>query len=425
MPASLQVTKAAVRRFLLACQGLGPGLAPPSQAPVQARSRSSNAPTPAVLACIKALECVQLDPVAAVERNQHLVLAARMSGYTPAMLEQLLEQGDVFEYWANAACVMPMQDYPLFELRRRRLRVQLQPELDQLGEIVDAVLHRLEADGPLPSKAFKSADKVHGYWDNTHAKTKATSHALNLLHDTGRIQVVRREGTTRYFDIRERAVPTDVLDDAVHISDAEAHTALVDKYMRAYRVFDAGDSRFGWQRLSAAERRQTIDRYVNAGLVVPLDIAEVQRQYFVLAQDVERLQADMHDDGGRHGGCMPPQRTGHALFLPPLDNLMWRRDRVEDFFGFSYAWEIYIPAAKRRFGYYTMPILVGDRMVGRIDPRLNRDAQTLAIRLLQLEPGVRLTKALRAQIMRGLQVFAKFHGATVGEIEGMGRRDTE
>jgi uncharacterized protein len=365
-----------------------------------------------VFQTVQALECVQIDPVAVVERNQHLVLYARMPEYQPTFLEQLLRERRVFEYFANAACVIPRQDYPIFEVVRRRISERIQPELDRLGTVAEDVLKRLEAEGPLPAKAFTSAERVHGYWDNTHPKTKATSHALNLLHDMGRIHVVDREGTTRFFDIRERAVPKDLLDEASSIHEHEAMEELLKKYLRAYRVFDAGDPRFGWQRMTAAERRQAVNRLVEQGMVVPLHIEEVKRPYYILAEDVDRLMhhaADTSHDASA--------QFDHVQFLPPLDNLLWRREHIEDLFDFSYTWEVYIPAAKRRFGYYAMPILVGDRLIGRVDPRLDRDRAQLNIQLLQIEQDVRWTKTLRRKVLDALEDFARFHQATLHDIE--------
>ncbi|MCL6443319.1 MAG: winged helix DNA-binding domain-containing protein [Alicyclobacillus sp.] len=368
-----------------------------------------------VMELIRNLECVQLDPVAAVERNQHLVLAARLAKYQPKTLEQLLETGRVFEYWANAACVIPMEDYPIFEVTRRRLRQLLQPHLDQLDSVADHILNRLAMEGPLPSKAFETDERVHGYWETSTAqpRTKATSHALNLLNDMGRILVVRREGTTRYFDIPEHAVPKKLLDDAARMSDEEARSALVEKYMRAYRVFDVADSRFGWHRMSAADRRKVVAERVADGRVIPLEIEGVKRPYFILAEDEDSLRRCAMD------AMAEPNRTTGARvrFLPPLDNLLWRRERIEDLFDFSYTWEVYIPATKRKYGYYAMPILAGDAFIGRMDPRLDRKKAQLNIRLLQIEPHIRWTKILRHRVFRALEEFAQLHQATLGEIE--------
>ncbi len=429
MGASLEITPHAVRRYLLEKQGLRPDANGSTNGSATATATKSGDRD--ILSQIRNLECVQIDPVAAVERNQHLALFARMPTYRPSELEKLLQNGMVFEYWANAACVIPMEDYAMFEVTRRRMRERLQPELDDLGPVVRLVLERLEADGPLPAKAFATAERVRGYWDNASPRTKATSHALNLLYDMGCIEVVRREGVTRFFDIREKVIPKHLLSQARDIGNEEAQRALLEKYMRAYRVFDPGDARLGWHPMALKQRREVLDRHVRQGTVTPLAIKGVRRSYYMLAEDVDSLQRyedDMRGDGvaqdvdslQRHMDAARQEGlalSGPVRFLPPLDNLLWRRERIEDLFHFSYTWEVYLPAVRRRYGYYALPILAGNSLIGRIDPRLDREHGRLVIRLLQLEAGVRWSAQLRRNLQRAIETFAHFHGATESSIE--------
>jgi uncharacterized protein YcaQ len=396
-----QTNRSTVRRFLLDTQQL--------LSQESAPSCSDSSSTEEVLDMIRQLECVQLDPVAAVERNQHLVLAARIPGYNPTLLNKLLEKGSVFEFWANAACTIPMEDYPILESTRLRRQLHIQPELDKYKPVVEVVLARLEHEGALPSRAFSSTQRVHGYWDNKLPQTKVTSLVLNLLLDSAIIRVVRREGSERFFDLTHRTVPMELQDKAKQTDPFAANEALLHKYLRAYRVFEPSDARFGWQKLSAAERREAVVRLIDTGAVVPLQIAAVKRPYFILASDLDKLQSHQS-----HESIAPNDKSwmeGTIRFLPPLDSLLWRRERVVDLFDFSYKWEIYTPKEKRQYGYYTMPILMGDRLIGRIDPRLDRTENKLHINLLQVEPDIKLTKPLRKKLERALESFATFHKA--------------
>ncbi len=404
-PAPLAVGREGVIRFLLAAQGLDGGPRPDPARP---------AGPAAVLHQIRRLECVQIDPVAAVERNQHLVLAARLPGYRPATLNTLLSGGRVFEYMANAACVIPIEDYPIFEGTRRRYRRRYAAELAMLRPAVRRIQAALEADGPLPARAFDTDHRVHGWWDNTHPKTKATSHALNLLLRVGAVTVVKRAGLARAFDLAERVVPPHLMRAAADLSTADADEAMLEKYLRAYRLVDAGDARFGWRAMDAAARRVAIRRRIDAGAVVPLAVEGVARPYFVMAEDVDALRrADRAAQAARSGAGARPADDALATirFLPPLDNLLWRRERIADLFGFRYTWEVYQPPSKRRFGYYTMPILCGTRLIGRIDPRLDRDRGRLVVIGLHLEPAVRATRLLKRRLDSALEAFARFHGA--------------
>ena len=394
----LRVARDAVIRFLLDAQHLAHGGA----------RGSGTAATPAgVLREIRHLECVQIDPVSVVERNQHLVLAARLRGYLPRTLGELLRRRRLFEYWANAACVVPIEDYPIFEGTRRRYRARLAADLTALRSVVRRIFADIDARGPLTARAFVSDHRVRGAWDLGDPKTKATSHALSLLLKTGDILVVKREGLERYFDLPERAVPAALMRQARAISADNADTLMLEKYLRAYRLFDAGDPRFGWRRTTAAARRGILQRYVRAGAVVPLLIDGVGRQYFVRAQDVDDLQR--HERAA--GSQTAPGDDARVRFLAPLDNLLWRRSRLKDLFRFEYTWEVYLPPRKRRYGHYAMPILFGDRLIGRLDPHLDREERRLVIRLLHLEPQVRPTGQLRRALRAALESFARFHGA--------------
>ncbi|KIL37350.1 hypothetical protein SD71_01340 [Cohnella kolymensis] len=397
----VKTTKRALRRFLLETQML---LHPPEESP-----SSDEAMHRHVMDMIRKLECVQIDPVNAVRPNQHLTLAARIPGYRAETLNELLRGNEIFEYLANAACIIPMQDYAIFEPTRRRFRQHVQSGIDELGEIVGQVLEKLASEGPLPSKAFESDQKVHGYWDNVNAKTKATSHALNLLTDGAQIRIVGRQGNQRLFDLVERTVPAELLALADQISTADALEAMLHKYFRAYRVFEPSDARFGWQRLGAGERREAIDRHMKSGHVAQVEVEGLTKPYYILASDVGLLEGQTDADEIEPG---QPVR-----FLPPLDNLLWSRKRLEDLFDFEYRWEIYTPAVKRKYGYYAMPILAGDRLIGRMDPRLDTKRSHLTVQLLQIEPEIQLTDGLHESVQTALESFARTHGAETVSIE--------
>ena len=400
----LRVGRQGVIRFLVETQHL--------RRSASHDSRATATPA-AVLREIRHLECVQIDPVSVVERNQHLVLAARLPGYRPQTLGELLRRRRVFEYWANAACAVPIEDYPLFEGTRRRFRRRLAPHLSALRSVVRDVLTELDARGPLTARTFASDHRVRGAWDLGDPKTKATSHALSLLLKVGDIVVVKREGLERHFDLPARALPADLLARARTVPPADADELLLEKYLRAYRVFDAGDPRFGWRAMTATARRAVLQRRVRKGAIVPLTIDGIGRQYFVRAEDVPTLRR--HERAAAVETASGDEAPMH--FLAPLDNLMWRRSRIVDLFRFEYTWEVYLPPPKRRYGHYAMPMLFGDRLVGRLDPQLDRERRRLVIRLLHLEPRVPVTAQLRTALRAALESFARFHGAADIQID--------
>jgi len=399
MGSQLSVSAAGAAGFLADVQHLTGAL---GAAPARAATPA------AALREIRHLECVQIDPVAVVERNQHLVLAARVPGYAPARLVELLHRGRLFEYWANAICAIPIEDFPMFEGTRRWFQRYLASEIAALRPVVRRIVAQLEKEGPRPARAFVSPERIRGHWG---AEAKATSHALTLLFRAGRLVVARREGAERYFALPEQVIPADLRARARAVTTAEANDALFGKYVRACRVFDARDPRLGWGRVPAAARRNALARRLRAAEIVPLRIEGVARPYFVRAQDVDALRR--RDAAARVGG----EPDEGVRFLAPLDNLLWRRERLSDLFGFEYRWEGYTPVSQRRYGHYAMPILSGARLIGRLDPRLDRERGRLVVRLLHLERGVAPTRRLRDRLAAALERFAAFHGARDYAVE--------
>ncbi|MEW8978959.1 MAG: crosslink repair DNA glycosylase YcaQ family protein [Symbiobacterium sp.] len=444
----VQVSKAGARRFLLFTQGLleVPGMIRPWVKELRGRS--------GLLRALERLEAVQLDPIAVVERNHHLVLRNRVGGYRPEMLDGLFAAGQVFEYLANARCVLPMRDLPRFwpiMLAARQL-----PARTTLAGSMSDVLQRLHAEGPLPPRTLgNEGPRLLGIGYNPPDKaSKASGRAIDLLWLGGEIFVARREGNEKWYDLAERVVPQEVRADlpgdvmdlrspllwdlvvrtgaedrggspvaadggssgapdlteadvsrpwsTPHVTEGEAawQRFLLDKYMRAYRLVDLGDFRFGWQHYPTARRRALAAAKVEAGEWVEVAVEGVRRRYCALAED--RPLLEMAED-------WEPRRT--VRFLAPLDNLLWRRERLQDLFDFDYAWEVYTPAGKRRFGYYAMPILYGDRLVGCIDPKLDRRNGVLLVNRLHLDLRDVDGRGLRRSLEKALRESARWHGA--------------
>ena len=226
------------------------------------------------------------------------------------------------------------------------------------------------------------------------------------------IRVVQRDRTERYFDLTERTVTRKLLKQTKVMDGPTAKDLLIEKYMRAYRVFDPRDARFGWQKMTAAERRAEIERRVQDKTVIPLEVEGVKRQYYLLAEDLEELETFVESTKQE-----PRSLESTITFLPPLDNLLWSRERIKDLFDFDYKWEIYTTRVKRKYGPYAMPILYGDRLIGRMDPQIDRKNKVMIVRLLQLEPEVKQTSELRQSFRNALNSFAIFNGADDIQVE--------
>lgn len=437
-PPPVAVSRRAAARVLLAELGLlsapGAGIKPWST-DLSGQQGAAEA--------VARLRAVQVDPVAAVERNHHLVLMNRVQGYQPVHLDRLFASGQVFEHYANARCVLPVAQFPAFWPLIRQLARNRAPELERVKESVAEIMARLRKGKPVQARDVgNDGPRVFGIgYDAADQASKASSHALDLLWYGGDL-VVGRTGGTKYYDLPERLLPAEIIErldppllrgaDGLLVDRAACDALgptrawsapqatargelapwtdwLLDLYIDAYHVFEAGDFRLGWQRHPATLRRQLLAERVAAGKLVPLAIDGVRRPYWATPAAAARMA------GADDWDVAPDVR-----FIPPLDNLLWRRERIADLFEFEYRWEIYYPRHKRRYGYYAMPILYGDRLIGRIDPRLDRASGHLTIERLQIEPHIKLGPRDRARLAKGLDQFAAFHGAT-----GWSINDTE
>lgn len=397
----LTISKKAAVRFLIRKQGLD-------------QRQESLTGSEAVAAMAKTLEAVQLDPVLTVDRNHHLVLFNRLAGFQPQWLEEAVANRSLLDYICTNRCFVPMQEYPWFAPLMRARESRQSEQLGKLEETVAYVLKTLAEKGPQTSRQIEhdqARERVQGYWDQ-YPKTKASTLALHILWECGRVIAAARPGGEIIFDLPERAIPEDLRKAGQDLSVHEATEFKCRKYYRALRLIDAGHYCFGWSNMKAAERLQYIEKDVQAGILVPVAIKDVRRKYWCLAEDADELAAcarNVADDGngggsdvgragGRAGGRDSVSRS--VRILSPLDNFLWRRERLQDLLDFDYTWELYFPAHKRKYGPYTMPILTGEKLVGRIDLKYDRPADTLRVNLLAWEPW--LGKVARRKAQSGL-----------------------
>jgi uncharacterized protein YcaQ len=367
-----------------------------------------------VYAAVERLGFVQMDSISAVERAHHLILAARLDGYRLAHLTHLLEADRrLFEHWTHDAAAVPSKWFPSWRLTFARRRRAIRDDAwwqERLGpsqrRIVAAVRARLERHGPLATRDFappagrdgrRAAARTNGSWWGWGPEKAA----LEMLWHTGVLLVTRREGFEKVYDLAERVLPEACAAPpparAEHV-DWACRTALD----RLGAATPAQIAAF-WSHVDAERAAAWCARAARAGRLV--------------RARVERADADGHwtawapADWRARLAAAPPAPARQRL-LAPFDPLLWDRKRVQRLFGFDYAFEAFVPAAKRRWGYYVMPILDGERLVGRVDPKLERDTRTLALRAVWWEPGVRPTRARRRDLEAAAQRLATALGAT-------------
>lgn len=358
---------------------------------------------------IERMGFVQIDSINIVERAHHLTLAARFQGYRPRLLERLMErERRLFEHWTHDASAIPIPWYPFWKVRFERYRRKVLEHpwwLERVGpepqRVFDHVLDRIVREGPLMARDFE--DERPAGTDKTWWGWKPQKAALEYLWRTGELAVAGRVSFHKVYDLAARVFP-------------EAHAAPRP---------DDGEH-LEWSCRTALER---------LGIATASEIAGFWNA--VSLEDAKAWGAGASDRGGRGeivevqvetaDGSKPraawavPDWEARAAALPaapprirllaPFDPILRDRKRTLRLFNFDYRFEAFVPGPQRKHGYYVMPILEGDRLVGRLDPKVHRDRGVLEVRALWWEPGVQETKGRRAALEAALDRLARFAGA--------------
>ncbi len=384
---------AAARRLAVASQGLGPAWDLPAGPEGVARA-------------IERLGYVQIDTISVVERAHHHVLWSRRADYGPAMLHTLqAEQRRVFEYWTHAASYVPMANYRYYlpHMRAAERAGRYHDWLAENHEVVDLVMARIREEGALGSADFEAPPDFAGgtWWDWKPAKR-----ALDVLFTCGRLMVSERRNFQRRYDLPERVLPADI--DTREPSAAEVRRFELFSALRAHGLLAEGDLRRPVRDRAGLGR--VLDELAAAGEIVPVEVEGLNGlRHFALPETLAQMATD------------PSPEDVHLL--SPFDNLIIDRDRLARLFGFEYTIECYLPAEKRRYGYFNLPILWGDRFAGRLDPKAERKSRTLQVRGLTLEPDVAAEERLYPALAARLRQYAAFNGCDevlveAGEVPG-------
>lgn len=338
---------------------------------------------------------VQLDSINVVARAHHLTLWSRFGVYDRAALERLLYQRRVlFEYWAHAACLVPTAHFPAW--RRAMLDYRHRHKgwvgfLRKHPRIVREVAAAIAARGPLANADFQTARPpgAAGWWN-----WKPATHALDFLWMSGRIAVHSRAHFQKRFDLVERVLPEAMAQPPLD-RDAFRHWHLT-RGLHAMGAATETDLRLylTYPRLTAAERSATLRQALRRGEVVTVEIAGSRTPWYALARDLGALAAAARRRVASRG----------ATLLAPFDSLLWHRERVARLFGFDYRIEVYVPAAQRAIGYYTLPLLVDGQLIGRVDAKLHRAEHRLELRHVHFEPWFARGAAAPAAAWRPISV---------------------
>jgi uncharacterized protein YcaQ len=297
-----------------------------------------------------------------------------------------MRDGRIFEYWAHEACLVPIEDYPMHRWRMAHF-AESHPwhgnVLEREAELTEQVLREIGERGPLGSRHFEGTGSG-GMWNWKPAKV-----VLEALHSAGRLAIAGRDGFQRLYDLTERLIPATVLDAPAATRDEFVRWATVRGVRARGALTEAAVAEMWRLRGGAAGVRPHADVLVAEGTLRRLDVDDGKAPVLV--------PADVEPDGG-----VPP-----ALLLSPFDNLVWDRTFLERVFGFRHVIEVYKREPERVYGYYVLPLLRKDRLVGRADLKHDRAERTLLVKAFHPEPGVRgsLADSFEAALSRLARVL--------------------
>jgi len=351
---------------------------------------------------------LQLDSVNVVDRAHYLTLWSRFGPYDRARVDDMIyEDGAAYEYWGHEASILPVSHLPV---GRRRMRSFPPPSWSDkswwpayatTSASKRRVLKRLRSEGPLESADFeRRALEPEGDvlpWGGSFPKEDKRS--LKLLWHAGRVAVRRRRHFRCVYDLAERVYPEGPIASRADYEDSWLMAGLSgcgianERHLTNY---------FTAPSLKAADRKRVIARGVRSKRVVEVRVSGLRGPFYALAEHLDRL-------------AEAPRPFGTTLICP-FDSLLWQRKRASDLLGFDYKIEIYVPASKRRFGYYVLPILHDGRLVGRLDPKLHRDQSRLEVKAIFLEDGFERTDTFDAGLGQALGSLAEFCGATKVDV---------
>ena len=363
-------------------------------------SKPARATKAKLLETIRRMGLLQIDTISVVARSPYLVLWSRLGAYENRWLDELLEEGKVFEYWSHAVCFLPIEDYPLYR----------HAMLDWANENQDALAHpsathvleKIRQQGAVRSSDFASDQKRGTWWD-----WKPEKLALERLIFAGELMIARREGFQRVYDLRERVLPG--WDDSRMAPADAARRELVERAVRAL-----GAARSEWVRwyfkhvFGSRQVEADLAQLCREGAVVALPVRGWKKPAYVHRETLPLL------DEIRAGRARPKRTAILSMFDPIVSN----RSRLHDLFGVHYRIEVYTPAEKRQFGYFTMPILHRDRIVGRIDAKAHRKEGVFEVKSLHWEPGVEVPK-VHPHVVRSIEDCAAWHKTP--EVLGLDR----
>jgi uncharacterized protein YcaQ len=324
------------------------------------------------------LRCIQQDVIDAVGRMPDVVLQSRVANYTSSILDDLLySDRSLVEYYDKGLCIIPVDDLWIFANRIERFREQHEEFKPKHKGLIEKILETIKYHGPISVEDIDKDSEVPLYWEDT----KAVGRALKVLWECGELAIHHRDGPACYYDLARRVLPKNVQKHMVKMPLQQYWDYKYIRRLNAVGLLPTVGGGDVWDNIGRSEARAASGRRLKSvGVINTVRVKDSAKHYMYLAKDVPLLQAAVELRGRE-------DLAREVSFIAPLDNLLWDRNMIVDLFNFQYTWEASVEPVRRMYGFYVLPILFGDRFVGRMDPFCHRKEQVLEIRGLFWEEG--------------------------------------
>lgn len=346
---------------------------------------------------IEKLGYVQIDTISVIERAHHHTLWNRVNNYDASQLDELVKAKHIFEYWSHAAAFLPMRDFRYSLPRKNAIASGERHWYSKDEKATQHVLDRIKSDGPLQSKDFKQATISREGWGDW----KPAKRALEQLFMEGELMIAKRQGFQKIYDLTERVLPDNV--DTNTPSSREYHQHLIDNYLRSNGVGTPAQIAYLRKGLKPAVEKLCAELLEDGHLE---RVVVSKQSYYLLAGQDQLLKTSLS--------------RSKVKILSPFDNLLIQRKRTKVLFNFDYLIECYVPAAKRQYGYFCLPLLWGQAFAGRMDAKMDRKTGVLDIYNLYLETD-RPDLFMQA-LLPSIKSFLQFNGGSDYRIHNQVRR---
>ena len=351
--------------------------------------------------------CIQFDPVDVCGKNAELTLQSRVKGFKKSMLRELLyEDRKLVDYVDKELSIWPVEDWPYFAIFRERAR-KMGDTFEGLKELEEEAVAYIRENGPVCSDTLPVEGEIYWHssmhWSgNWHKKSPAARSVLEQLYTEGELIIHHKNGSRKYYDITEKYIPVTILKADNPCNDELSLTTwrVLRRIGAVGLLWDKSSTAFLGIDMKADLRKKVLSELSAADKIKSVMVEGIKTPFYYRTED-EALMKDILNGSAD----LKPRMS----FIAPLDPLLWDKALILALWNFKYSWEIYTPAAKRKYGYYTLPIVYGDRFVGRIEAVPDHNRGSLHVKGLWWEQGIRQTKALNSALEKTLDGFAKFN----------------